>query len=94
MRDVVRRVRGWAVAVACVASSLVATVLVPAVAWAHSDPAAIAVGDVLARRRSRGMSVLSFIPVLCCLVVIGLIVAIVLLVVRRRGRPGPGGASR
>jgi len=81
----------WSRRFAVVTTMLVATVLMPAMAWASTSPTALAVGEVLAaRRRSRsGFSVFGLFGGLCCLVVVGGIVLGVLLVARRKRGRGP-----
>lgn len=62
--------------------------LVPAVAWAHTNPVAVAVGEDLARRRvGRGGGLIGgLLGAICCLFVVAVIVIIVLMVARKRRR--------
>jgi Na+-driven multidrug efflux pump len=63
----------------------------PALAWAHANPTAMAVGTELARRRYPRFRGTSLLGTCCCLVVVLIGVAIVLLVRRsQRRRPPPG----
>jgi len=70
----------WFVRLAGVVGVVLASVLVPAAAWASAGPGAVVVEA--ARRRPRGFG--SALGALCCLVVIGIIVAVVLLIMRNR----------
>jgi len=74
----------WCVRLAALAGVVMASVLVPAVAWASAGPGAVVVEA--ARRRPRGFG--SVLGAFCCLVVIGIIVVVLLLVMRSR-RSGP-----
>lgn len=74
----------WWARIAAVAAVTVASVLVPAAAFASSGPGSVAVEAV--RRRPRGTG--GFLGALCCLVVLGIIVVVLLLLMRnRRSRP-------
>jgi hypothetical protein len=80
-------IKRWWLRLASVAAAAVVGVLVPAVAWAHSNPGVVAIGDELVRRRApRGG--FGLIGGCCCLLVILLVVLIIVLVNRRR-RPQP-----
>lgn len=68
--------RVWAAVVA----GFLASVLVPAVAWAEES----GVADVL--RKKKGISGFGLVPVLCCLVVVAIIVVAVFLVMRNKKR--------
>jgi hypothetical protein len=77
-------VKQWFVRLAALAGAMLASVLVPTVAWASSGPGSVVVEA--ARRRPRGFG--SVLGALCCLVVIGIIVVVVLLVMRGRRSGG------
>lgn len=66
-------------------SVVVATVLVPVAAWAAENPALVAVGSELERRRRGGIG-FGIIPLFCCIVVVGVIAVVVLLVRNNRRR--------
>jgi Na+/melibiose symporter-like transporter len=74
----------WCARIGAVAAAVIATVLVPAAAFASSGPGSVAIEAV--RRRPRGA--FGFLGGLCCLVVLGIIVVVLLLVMRNR-RSGP-----
>jgi hypothetical protein len=76
----------WYRRIATIMAAAVVGALVPAVAWAQTDPVAVAVGDELARRRTRGGGIVGIVGTLCCLAVVALIVLVILLVARRRSR--------
>ena len=76
----------WYRRIATVTTAAVVGVLVPAVAWAHTDPVAVAAGEELARRRTKAGGAIGIVGLLCCLVVVAIVVLGVLLVARRRSR--------
>lgn len=73
----------WWIRAGATLSAMLATVLVPAAAWAHGTPGAMVIEA--ARRRPRGAGFGAFL-LLCCLVVVGLVILLVLLISRRRRR--------
>ncbi|MBT8224104.1 MAG: hypothetical protein HKP61_07140 [Dactylosporangium sp.] len=75
----------WYRWIAALVGGAVAGALVPAVAWAHTDPAVVAVGEELAKRKARsGVAAVGFGGALCCLLVVALIVLVVVMIARRR----------
>jgi hypothetical protein len=81
----------WSRRLAVLATTLMATVLLPAAAWASTNPTALAVGEVVAaRRRARGGSgILGLLGGICCLVILALIALPIFLVMRRRRNRPP-----
>jgi hypothetical protein len=78
--------RWWLRGTAAVSGAVLA-LLLPAVAWAHANPAVYAVGEELVARRPRGRGGFGFgfLGLICCLVVVALVVGAIVLS-RRRGR--------
>jgi hypothetical protein len=74
----------WWIRAGAALSAVLAIVLVPAAAWAHSAPGTVLIEA--ARRRPRFGGGLFVFGLLCCLVVVGGIVLLVLLISRRRRR--------
>lgn len=72
--------RNWWVRLTAVLGTAALTVFIPAVAWASTGPGEMVVEA--ARRRSRGS--FGLFGVVCCLVVVGVIVAVLVLVLRNR----------
>jgi hypothetical protein len=58
--------------------------LVPAVAWASSGPAAGAAQEFAKVRAGRGAGVLGGLGLLCCLAVVAVIVLLLMMIARRR----------
>lgn len=79
-------VKWWSRAAAAV-TGLMLTLVVPVHAWAASNGVAdVAVEAVKYRSRRRGFGVAGFLGLLCCLLVVGTIVLVVLLISRSRKR--------
>jgi uncharacterized membrane-anchored protein len=79
----------WYRRMAALVSAAVIGALLPAVAWAHTDPVAVAVGDELAKRKvkvGRGLGAAGALGTICCLAVIAVIVIAVVLLLRRRSK--------
>ena len=77
-------VKWWSRAAAAV-TGVVLTLVVPVHAWAASNGVAdMALEAAKYRRRRGGFGVFGFLSALCCLLVIGAIVLIVLLITRGR----------
>ncbi|GIG85886.1 hypothetical protein [Plantactinospora endophytica] len=72
--------RNWWVRLTAVLGTAALTVFVPAVAWASTGPGEMVVEA--ARRRTRGSFGLW--GLICCLIVVGVIVAVLVLVMRNR----------
>ena len=75
----------WCARIGAVAAAAIASLLIPAAAFASSGPGSVAIEAV--RRRPRGVG--SGLGALCCLVVLGIIVVVLLLVMRNRRPRGP-----
>ncbi|GAA3757805.1 hypothetical protein GCM10022225_48830 [Plantactinospora mayteni] len=78
--------RNWWVRLTAVLGTAALTVFVPAVAWASSGPGEMVVEA--ARRRTRGAFGLW--GLICCLIVVGVIVAVLVFVMRNRRSGGKG----
>jgi hypothetical protein len=73
--------RLWA-RVAAVGTGIGLALVVPALAWAGGTP--LAVADEVERRRPRGIGLFGGLGAVCCLVVVGIIVLVVVLTMRKR----------
>ncbi|WP_422771652.1 hypothetical protein ACN28C_00480 [Plantactinospora sp. WMMC1484] len=72
--------RNWWVRLAAVLGTAALTVFIPAVAWASTGPGEMVVEA--ARRRTRGS--FGIWGLVCCLIVVGVIVAVLVFVMRNR----------
>lgn len=72
--------RIWAAAVTAVTTALLSTFVIPAVAWAEQS----GVADELRRRPGIFSGLFGFVGLLCCLVIVGGVIALVLILNRRK----------
>ncbi|MFY1675350.1 hypothetical protein ACN27G_36375 [Plantactinospora sp. WMMB334] len=72
--------RNWWVRLSAVLGTAALTVFIPAMAWASTGPGEMVVEA--ARRRTRGS--FGIWGLVCCLIVVGVIVAVLVLVMRNR----------
>ncbi|HEX8626664.1 MAG TPA: hypothetical protein VF755_00640 [Catenuloplanes sp.] len=80
-------VGNWWVRIGAVLTTAMLSVFVPAAAWAAENGVSELAYEA-ARRKSRGMGGFAVIGALCCLGVVAIVVVIVLLIKRGRGRKG------
>lgn len=80
----------WCRRIAALVTAAALGVLIPAVAWAHTNPVAVAVGDELAKRRRsssvKATGAVTLFGFLCCLLFVASVVLVVILITRRKRR--------